>query len=602
MTMFRAERLLARTFFGRFFETEVLPAVPQAQLVIWTLAALGAPGFTMALRLAGPYSRALRASRTALSEIIMRDQVLYVTYSMMALAFIALLMWESVFPDRRDARVLGVLPLSTRTHVIGRLAALGAFAVLFSVGINVPAAIAYGFVLFVYEAAAGPLRNAAGHVIATALAGLFGFFLVIVAQGTLLTLFGRTVVRRLALVLQSLLMVAFLQVLLFVPWLSARIGAGFRNQPSSIAVWLPPAWFLALYDILAGTRRALHGTSALAAPVVTVAVMATATVLIASSYRRLVRMALEAAGGGGSRRVRVFRRVSGTIAGLLRTEPIQRAVAGFTLRSLGRSRTHLTLLSTYVGVAAALVVATLLPVVVTGPAAARESPGIVLLSVPLVWYFFILLGTRALVGIPTELKANWIFRLAAPEDRAPDVTAGVRLALLLAVVAAIAAAAGLLGSALWGLRTGAIHLGVTAALGLLLLDGLLVGFRKIPFACTYYPGRSRAATLWPFYLVALVIYAYGLGAVERAAMTNGTALLVVVGVIAAVYGGLAYLRRLGRQRPLPVVYQEEEPDRAFEGFKLSEGLAAQRSVSPVSGSTRREPRQSTEPLRRSAQF
>ena len=187
-------------------------------------------------------------------------------------------------------------------------------------------------------------------------------------------------------------------------------------------------------------------------------------------------------------------------------------MAGFTLRSLARSRTHLTLLSTYVGVAAALVVATLIPVVVKGAISALESPSVVLLSVPLVLYFFILVGMRALFGIPTEIKANWVFRLAAPDDRIPAVIAGVRLALLLAVVAPIAIAAGLLGIALWGPRTGAIHLGVTAALGMLLLDVLLVGLRKIPFACTYYPGRSRAPTLWPFYVVTLVIYAYGLAA------------------------------------------------------------------------------------------
>ena len=75
-----------------------------------------------------------------------------------------------VFPDRRDARILDVLPISTRTHVVGRLAGLGAFAALFSLGINLPSAVAYGLVLFVYEAAAGPVRIIAAHLIATAMA------------------------------------------------------------------------------------------------------------------------------------------------------------------------------------------------------------------------------------------------------------------------------------------------------------------------------------------------------------------------------------------------------------------------------------------------
>ena len=220
-------------------------------------------------------------------------------------------------------------------------------------------------------------------------------------------------------------------------------------------------------------------------------------------------------------------------------------------------------------------VATLIPVIVKGPIAAPEFPTVVLLSVPLVLYFFILLGLRALFGIPTEIKANWMFRLAAPDDRAPAVIAGVRLALLLAVVAPIAIAAGFLVIALWGPRTGTIHLSVTAALGMLLLEALLIGLRKIPFACTYYPGRSRAATLWPFYIVTLVIYAYGLGAIERAAITSGVVLGVLIGSISAVGAGLVYIRQLNRRRLPGLIYEEEEPDRMFEGFNLSEGLAAE---------------------------
>jgi hypothetical protein len=572
MKAFRIERVLARTFFGRLFETEVMPAVPQVQLVIWSLAVLGAPGFMMALRLGRAYIHAL--DPVILFDSIVRDQLLYVTYSMMALGFVAMLIWEGVFPDRRDARILGVLPISTRTHVVGRLTGLGAFAALFSVGINLPSAVAYGLVLFVYEVAAGSVRIVAAHVIATAMAGVFAFFLLILAQGVLLNVFGRTMARRLALVLQSLFVVVLLQALIFVPFIGALVGAAFRGQPS-MAAWLPPTWFVALYDVLAGTRRSLHGAWALAAVVGTVAVVVMGTALIALSYRRLIRIALETPDGGADGRSKLFGRASRALAGVLRPGPVQRAVAGFTLRSLVRSRTHLTLLATDFGGAAALVVTTLIPLVVLGNLSALHTPNVVLLSVPLVFYFFILLGLRALFGIPTEIKANWIFRFHAPGDHRHEAIAGVRLALLLAVVAPIAIAAGLLGMALWGVRTGAIHLGFTAALGTLLVDLLLVGLRKIPFACTYYPGRSRAATLWPFFVVAFVTYSYGLAGTESAAMTSRLLLGVVLTSVAAVIAGLGYLRRLNLQRPPGLIYEEDEPGRTFEGFKLSEGLAAE---------------------------
>src|SRR5260370_41604778 len=109
----------------------------------------------------------------------------------MALGFVALLIWEGVFPDRRDVRILGVLPLSTRTHVVGRLAGLTAVAALFGVGINRPSAVAYGSVLWVYDAAGGPLRIVAAHLNATAMAGLFGVPFLILAQVVLLDVLGR---------------------------------------------------------------------------------------------------------------------------------------------------------------------------------------------------------------------------------------------------------------------------------------------------------------------------------------------------------------------------------------------------------------------------
>ncbi len=583
MKAFRTERMLARTFFGRLFETDVMPAVPQAQLVIWSLAVLSAPGFMMALRLGPVYNRALSLSRAALFDSILRDQLLYLTYSMMALGFVALLIWEGVFPDRRDARLLGVLPISTRTHVLGRLAGLGAFALLFCVGINVPGAVAYGLVLFVFDAAGGPVRIVAAHVATTAMAGLFAFFLLIFAQGVLLNAFGRTTARRLALALQSVFVVVVLQALIFVPVMGARMSAAFRNGQPSAATSLPPAWFLALYDVLAGTRRSPQGALALGAVVATAAVVVTATVLIGLSYRRLVRIALETPDGGAGGRSAVLGLASTVLTAALRISPVQRAVAGFTLRSLGRSRTHLTLLATYVGVAIAVAAAALIPLVARGRMSAFGTPSVVLLSLPLVFYFFILVGMRALFGIPIELKANWVFRLHAPEDRKPEAMAGAWLALLLSVVAPVAIASGLTGTVLWGAKSGAIHLGVTAALGLLLADVLMLGLRKIPFACTYYPGRSRAPTLWPLFGVAFATYVYALADVERAAISSWPTLGVVLVSIAAATAALAHFRRLSLRRPPGFIYEEEEPGRMFEGFRLSEGLAAQSPAPAASG-------------------
>ena len=42
------------------------------------------------------------------------DRLIFIILSMTAMGFVALVLWQNVFPDRRDARLLGVLPLRGR--------------------------------------------------------------------------------------------------------------------------------------------------------------------------------------------------------------------------------------------------------------------------------------------------------------------------------------------------------------------------------------------------------------------------------------------------------------------------------------------------------
>src|SRR5438046_2310298 len=126
---FRAELLLARTFFYRSFESDLLPpGLPPVQMVIWGIAFLAAPGYLMSFVLAIKYGH---LSSAALADASLNDQLVFVTFGMMALGMVALIMWEAVFPDRRDVRILGMLPLSTRTHVLARIGAVAGVAVLF---------------------------------------------------------------------------------------------------------------------------------------------------------------------------------------------------------------------------------------------------------------------------------------------------------------------------------------------------------------------------------------------------------------------------------------------------------------------------------------
>jgi hypothetical protein len=580
MKRFGAERLLAQVFFKRFFESDLLPGGPQTQLVIWSLAVLAAPGFMMALLLGRNYTHVAAEGRAALMESVLQVQLVYVTYSMIVLGFVALIVWEAVFPDRRDARTLGVLPLPARTHVVGRLAALGAFGALFAVGINLESAVAYALVLWAHDVAPGFLRPATAHLAATALAGLFAFFLVIVAEGVLLNTFGRKGAQRLALALQIVWVLVLLEAMPFVWRTGIDVVASMRagTPVDGGALLVPPVWFLALNRTLAGMADVLPAEYAVTALAGTMAAAGAAVLLLVGAHGRLVRLALEgqAPGSAGRRR---FEPVARALGGLVR-HPIERALLGFTMTTLARSRVHLTILATYLGVAGAFIVPALIPLLGTRRAVDDLSrPGLALLSAPLVLYFWAMCAMRALFAIPREIKANWIFRLHARDDRMHRVIGGVRAALLLAVVAPVAMAAGIMGVPLWGARTGAAYAAFTLVAGVLLADLILCGLRKIPFACAYFPGRSRAATRWPLYVLAFTSYAYGLAGLELAALSSPLRLVGLLGGMAGSSFILFRIRRLALRPPPGLTYEETDPDGMFDGFGLSERLAADRSSS-----------------------
>jgi hypothetical protein len=247
----------------------------------------------------------------------------------------------------------------------------------------------------------------------------------------------------------------------------------------------------------------------------------------------------------------------------------------FTQQTLRRSRTHLVLLSTYGGFAAAIVVSTLIPLIATrGVAATAATPGVALLSIPLVFNFFLLAGARVLFGLPTDLKANWLFRLHAPVGEASAAIGGVRAALLAGLALAIALITAIAGALIWDVRTGAIHGAFSFLAGWLLAEILVADLRSVPFTRVYTPGHWRVKGFWPVYILAFTVYAYWLAALALAALARPSLLLFYAGIVALV-AVAAHLRRRRAFRESPgLTFVTEDVDEMFAGFGLSESVAA----------------------------
>jgi hypothetical protein len=109
-------------------------------------------------------------------------------------------------------------------------------------------------------------------------------------------------------------------------------------------------------------------------------------------------------------------------------------------------------------------------------------------------------GTRAVFALPLELRANWIFRVI-PIGGAPECLRAGRRALLALSVVPLCVLAAVVYLWLGPWRTVLEHLLVLALLGVILSEVCLQNFQKLPFTCSYLPGKSRmhmaVMGVWP---------------------------------------------------------------------------------------------------------
>jgi len=151
----------------------------------------------------------------------------------------------------------------------------------------------------------------------------------------------------------------------------------------------------------------------------------------------------------------------------------QTALVQFTLRTLGRSRQHRMNLAFYLGVGFAMIAVTKAPM----------PSSLLMLCLAIV-------GTRLAFSRPLDLRANWLFRILPVAGAAVARTTARRALLVLAVLPTA------IGAAIWYLRIlppadTAKHLLLFVLFGMLQIEVWLITFRKIPFACSYLPGKSK---------------------------------------------------------------------------------------------------------------
>ncbi len=527
-------RRLANLFYERFFYNDLLSTHDDPQLASANLMAILAfPGLLCLFWIPKYYVTLARMPEAARDLAVFGDRFFWLSFEMAVLGLLTTLQWDRLLPDRRDYMILGPQPVSVRVLFEAQVKALAKFLGMFFVIANAGSALF--FPIAAVPKRAGNIEGLLfffGHWVSLCGAGLFAVLLVIAMQGVLTNVLRPKLFERISPFVQSLLAASFLGIIVLLPMLPGRVLSGAASvsllAKQSFAIFaLPPVWFAALGESLAGRHgavfTALAGSAVLAAAGVTL--VAAGTYLL--SYQRFMRRSLESAGQHGARDSQAAQAFRGALRRTWLKEPSERAAFLFTLWTLGRSRQHRLYFGAFLAVGAAIVFAQ------TWSLSLMGGPSLRLLSQPYILLFLALVGIRVVFAFPSDLPANWAFRFHAGAT-IESYLKGTRKAVWAAGPIPLLALTTPGAAMLWGFSAAIVHGAVLALVAWITIEFALWGFWKIPFTCSYVAGRAHVIILWTFTAVGMLVYASSMASLELWALGNGWRLLLLAAPAAAI--------------------------------------------------------------------
>lgn len=558
---------LIRHFFGRFFDNEFVAQNSDMQVTVTKLLALlASPGIILPCLRYTTYLTLDAMPPEMRYRMLWSDRTMYLSFSMLVMGAVTMLEWDTLFPDRRDYSMLMILPITSRSIFLGKVGALALFLVAFTASVNVVSMVTFPAVSY-RGTAGGLIGTIAAHGISILASSAFAFLFLVAFEGLLLNVLSVRWFRRMSAYVQGAMVFVLLWLFFLFPNISSSV-AQLKADNSPVLRAFPPAWFLGLNEVMLGSHDAVFIALAHRAEIALGLVLLVAGLSYAVAYRRHVRRTLESTEGSDSTRTAISECI-GRIADRIATDPVERASVAFTGKTMARSAKHRIFLAVYVGVGFAMAAQ------VTPTLKNRDE----WLSVPMVAGFFLLSGMRYIFTIPAELPANWQFRMS-DADRQRAALNGVRAAMRWLGVAPLFLALAPIYFVWWRPGIAFANLAFSVTIALLLIEALVMEFHKIPFTCSYRPGKANVSILWVAYWAAFLVYAFAMAALESWMVKRPLRLIPFYLIVGILFGFFEWRRRRADAVGVALIF-----DDAGDPAVLTLGLG---EIAWTTGATTRE--------------
>jgi len=425
------------------------------------------------------------------------------SFSFGVAGFTALFYWDALFPDRRDFLILAPFPIPLRQLVAAKFTALLLFILLLVGAVNVTPDSMVLLSLFGPNSRGNWLRLASAQISATFGASAFAFLAVAAGQGILINVTSPRIFRRISPWIQMFGMSAMVASILGFPFFAGLLRVAVEQRQFWLYLF-PPVWFSGLFELFLGEQNQFLASLGMLAVKMTGLALVTMLVTWAFGFRRHFRRTLEAE--DSPHRPRPW-----SVPGWLVSSPQERALFGFAGKTLARSQKHQFFIATYFS--AGLAIALFFGVAIREGRLALSPDGA--RAVAFVLGFFAISGFRAVFQFPAELTANWLFRMTEARWTEVSRSATRKLVLTVSLVPLLLLALPL-EIAAWNWPTVLEHLAVQLVAAALLVELLFWNFDKVPFTCSYFPGKTNLAVLTILYIYGVTGYSFNMADLEGA--------------------------------------------------------------------------------------
>jgi hypothetical protein len=560
----RKQRLyLVRHFFGRFFDSEVLSLIQTEMhiLFIQILALLALPGLLKTFLSITKYVMLAHGTIAERDQAALIDAHFFICLSMILTGFVTVFEWDALFPDKKDFYNLAPLPINPKTIFFAKLAALSLFILLFNIATNgVPAWFFPGEVLTTsripgqagYHIPFGAVfKYQLAHGASLFLSSLFVFTSFLAIRALILFIFPVKLVRTVSRSAQLFLLLILLCSLFSFP-------VHLILQNNFMIRLMPPFWFLGLYETLIGHHSLmLNSLAQTAYTAVFVSVMAS-LIGYTLSYQCSMQKGFQSEGSATYAFSAVKRLLSRLLQKTILTRSIERASFHFIAQTVFRRQEQMLYWGSFIAVGIALISWDLNNIRNSRfTEISQHLP--VLLSFPLIMSFFILVGLRFAFSIPADLHANWVFQ-TVQKQALKKAYGGVYKFTVLSIMLPLIALMTPLYLMILNPGLVFLHIIYVALLSLLLMEILLFQFIKIPFTCSYLPGKANLKLWWPAYVIACYIFSYSTTTLEQWMFRDMRRYVLFLAIALIAFLRLNHFRRRHLETMREIRFEEQPPD------------------------------------------